>query len=437
MPSVAPETSALLHRPHQTGRASSRDNQAADGAFATMIDSQEPERGHTKRSAPADKAARKTDAASAPDRPEAASGNSEPKADDAPVSADNRAEGAPAGNSASTATSAENIIGIWTGDVADVKEQTDGPVPGSQPLVALPETLPLAALTPTVAPLPAIADSDDALAGTDADTVLSAAAAGEKSSASPALLAANGKAAAQASQTAPDGSNEQGSTDQTGEGGDTPKTASQIKAETETAPQREPTQKPSLSPNAQAEIKADDVASAAKQGSESIQPPMTPAPAHSASATTATPQAAPASAAQPVPVNALAVEIAAQARAGNSRFEIRLDPPELGRIDVRLDIDSEGNVSSRLVIDRSDTYDLLRRDQSTLERALQQAGLKTSDNALEFSLRDQGFAQRQDNGDAQRGGAKVIVQDSEILPAEAANGYARLIGGRGGIDIRV
>ena len=52
-------------------------------------------------------------------------------------------------------------------------------------------------------------------------------------------------------------------------------------------------------------------------------------------------------------------------RAGNSRFEIRLDPPELGRIDVRLDVDRDGNVSSRLVIERADTYDLLRRDQST------------------------------------------------------------------------
>ena len=56
------------------------------------------------------------------------------------------------------------------------------------------------------------------------------------------------------------------------------------------------------------------------------------------------------------------------------RFEIRLDPPELGRIDVRLDVDRDGNVTSRLVIERADTYDLLRRDASTLERALQNAG---------------------------------------------------------------
>ncbi len=162
----------------------------------------------------------------------------------------------------------------------------------------------------------------------------------------------------------------------------------------------------------------------------------TPVPGHVAVAQAATPQAMPVTAAQPVPVDAIAVEIASQARAGNSRFEIRLDPPELGRIDVRLDIDNDGNVKSRLVIERSDTYDLLRRDQSTLERALQQAGLKTSDNSLEFSLRDQGFAQHRD-ADEQSRGTRAMIHEAEVAPSEAANGYARLLGARGGIDIRV
>lgn len=165
--------------------------------------------------------------------------------------------------------------------------------------------------------------------------------------------------------------------------------------------------------------------------------PATSAPvsAHAA-AITQTPQSAPASAAQPVPVNALAIEIAAQARAGNSRFEIRLDPPELGRIDVRLDVDRRGNVTSRLVIERADTYDLLRRDQSTLERALQQAGLKTSDNALEFSLRDQGFAQHREADDVPHS-RRVAIHELEATPNEAAAGYARRLAARGGIDIRV
>ncbi|MFZ5693539.1 MAG: flagellar hook-length control protein FliK [Pseudomonadota bacterium] len=201
------------------------------------------------------------------------------------------------------------------------------------------------------------------------------------------------------------------------------------------------TESPSGTSGQQADIAAafDDTADPAKSG---IEPPMqpaqaaTPIPAHAATTHALTPQTAPVSAAQPIPVNAIAVEIAAQARAGNSRFEIRLDPPELGRIDVRLDIDNDGNVKSRLIIERTDTYDLLRRDQSTLERALNQAGLKTSDNALEFSLRDQGFAQHRDNDDQPRG-IKAMVGEAEIAPSEAANGYARLLAARGGLDIRV
>jgi hypothetical protein len=98
-----------------------------------------------------------------------------------------------------------------------------------------------------------------------------------------------------------------------------------------------------------------------------------------------------------VPIAGLAVEIAARAQAGQNRFEIRLDPPELGRIDVRLDIDGSGQVTSRLVVERADTLEHLRRDAAGLERALQDAGLKTGENSLQFSLRDQGFAGRDDN----------------------------------------
>ena len=49
---------------------------------------------------------------------------------------------------------------------------------------------------------------------------------------------------------------------------------------------------------------------------------------------------APAAAGTPgtIPVAGLAVAIASRAQAGSNQFDIRLDPPELGRIDVRLDL---------------------------------------------------------------------------------------------------
>jgi flagellar hook-length control protein FliK len=142
-----------------------------------------------------------------------------------------------------------------------------------------------------------------------------------------------------------------------------------------------------------------------------------------------------------IPLAAVPVEIAAQAKAGTNRFEIRLDPPELGRIDVQLNVDKQGNVTSHLVVDRSSTLDLLRRDAPQLQRALQDAGLKTGSDAMQFSLRDQGAnaqSQQQNfqNGNATRT-ARIAVPTDDVQPVQTASNYGRLYGATGGLDIRV
>ena len=88
--------------------------------------------------------------------------------------------------------------------------------------------------------------------------------------------------------------------------------------------------------------------------------------------------------------------------------------PARGRIDVRLDVDRNGNVTSRLIVERADTLDLLRRDAAGLERALQDAGLKTADNGLQFSLRDQSLNQQQAGGNADAGSAPAIDQRPKL-----------------------
>jgi len=136
-----------------------------------------------------------------------------------------------------------------------------------------------------------------------------------------------------------------------------------------------------------------------------------------------------------IALSALPIEIAARAKDGKNSFSIRLDPPELGRIDVRLDIDRTGHVTSRLMAERPDTLDLLRRDAPQIERALQDAGLKTSDNGLQFSLRDQSFANQPD--DTPTAASLVVTQDESIPPAVIRQGYGQLLGLGSGIDIRV
>ncbi len=89
-----------------------------------------------------------------------------------------------------------------------------------------------------------------------------------------------------------------------------------------------------------------------------------------------------------VPLNNIAVHIASQASAGNQRFNIRLDPPELGRIDIRLEISRDGQTMTHLAVEKPETLDLLRQDSRALERALNNAGLDSRNGSLSFSLKD-------------------------------------------------
>ena len=89
--------------------------------------------------------------------------------------------------------------------------------------------------------------------------------------------------------------------------------------------------------------------------------------------------------------NAIAAEISKFAKNGETRFEIRLDPADLGKIDVRMTIGSDGKTHAHLYVERPDTLDLLSRDQRVLERSLQQSGVNLQDKGgLEYSLMDQG-----------------------------------------------
>lgn len=138
-------------------------------------------------------------------------------------------------------------------------------------------------------------------------------------------------------------------------------------------------------------------------------------------------------------VPSIAVEIARQVTNGMNRFQIRLDPPEMGRIDVRLDMDGD-NVTARLTVDRRETLDLLMRDQRALERALADAGLNGKQASLEFSLRqDQegagnGHGSDQGRSDPVFGGSS---DEREPNAPAAATAIYRGTVRPGGLDISV
>jgi hypothetical protein len=73
----------------------------------------------------------------------------------------------------------------------------------------------------------------------------------------------------------------------------------------------------------------------------------------------------------------------------NTQIRIKMSPERLGTVDVAMDIAQDGTVNAVIGTDRQDTYDWLRRDASSLQDMLQQAGLKMGQGGLSFAYHDQ------------------------------------------------
>lgn len=171
------------------------------------------------------------------------------------------------------------------------------------------------------------------------------------------------------------------------------------------------------------------------QATGTIQPQL------SSTAATATPVASlsvmPATNAA-VPLSGLALEIAASARSGKSRFDIRLDPADLGRIDVRINVDRNGQVTSHLTVEKPETLSMLRQDAPQLQRALDDAGFKTGSGGLQFSLRDHSSSGQNGGNETGRNAHRLVIAEEETIPASVAGRtYGRALGSSSGVDIRV
>ena len=139
-----------------------------------------------------------------------------------------------------------------------------------------------------------------------------------------------------------------------------------------------------------------------------------------------------------VPAMAIALQVARNLQKGVNRFDIRLDPAEMGRIDVRMEVKKDGNVAAHLIVERPETLDLLRRDASSLQQALSDAGLQANSDSLNFSLRDDNAGNSaQDftsNLSGNSGAGKADVQPDEIVMSPV---YNVNLSANGGVDILI
>ncbi|MEP6831149.1 MAG: flagellar hook-length control protein FliK [Rhizomicrobium sp.] len=118
-------------------------------------------------------------------------------------------------------------------------------------------------------------------------------------------------------------------------------------------------------------------------------------------------------------MDALAVSVAARAMSGAKQFEIRLDPPELGRVDVRLSIDASGKTQAHMTADQPQTLDLLQKDATTLTQALRDAGLDVSQSGLNFSLRGQDRQNDDGNNGAGQGRRTNLIATRAIQAVQS------------------
>lgn len=103
----------------------------------------------------------------------------------------------------------------------------------------------------------------------------------------------------------------------------------------------------------------------------------------------AQPAAAPRQAAAAAPAAQVAIHLARAVEDGVRRLEVRLNPAELGRVEVKLDVAQDGRVIAVVSAERQETLDLLQRDARSLERGLQDAGIRADSGSLNFTLRQQ------------------------------------------------
>ncbi len=130
---------------------------------------------------------------------------------------------------------------------------------------------------------------------------------------------------------------------------------------------------------------------------------------------------------------------------GADHISIRLNPPELGKLDIRMEVMQDGRAHVMITADNKDAFDILQRDARGLEKMLNEAGLQTDSDSLQFDLKEhQHSGQGEGNGDSERAEAYDNVEDSEggmsaahgTISMQEVGGEYRLVA-TDGLDITV
>ncbi len=134
-------------------------------------------------------------------------------------------------------------------------------------------------------------------------------------------------------------------------------------------------------------------------------------------------------------VDQIKVVISRAAKSGLDKVQIQLKPAELGRIDVKLEMSEDHKVRVTVTADNKETLALLQSDSHTLERTLNDAGLRTDSANLHFNLRSESDPREAQNGQqGQNRGANQNAADAGAEDPAQQFDYAAAARNRGGVD---
>ena len=118
-----------------------------------------------------------------------------------------------------------------------------------------------------------------------------------------------------------------------------------------------------------------------------------------------------------------------------TRFDMELNPVELGKVEVRLDIDAEGRLAARLAFDNPAAAAELRGRVDELRRDLEQAGFQLSEDAFSFADREGSRERREAMAEGMLSAFARSAEASEL--ADLAAQPALRVMTRLGLDVRV
>jgi len=122
----------------------------------------------------------------------------------------------------------------------------------------------------------------------------------------------------------------------------------------------------------------------------------------------------------PAPGEQLAVEIHRGLNAGKDSIKIRMNPAELGSIKVEMQLADDGVLRAVVTAEKPETLEMLQRDSRELERALQNAGVRTDSES--FSFKGQNGDRREALAEEQRARGNTPEEEAKNSNEEPTSG---------------